>query len=170
MFLANPIPLSSVVVRRERLAAVGGFAPPVRAVDAGDPWLGLQPQVRVDDWDLWLRLCADGSDAVCVPDAVVGYRRHPGQMTADVAGLARAQLDLHAAFADLAGPGGVQAARATDLAALAAGLARERDVPGALRAWAAVRELRPLTAGEWARVAALRVPGLRRRVGRGEVY
>jgi len=88
LYSANPIPTSSVVLRRRALEAAGGFASPVTL--AGD-W----------DWDLWLRLAARGETFVCVPDAVVHYRRHPDGLTADVAALARFQLALHEAHADL---------------------------------------------------------------------
>ena len=46
----------------------------------------------------WLRA---GHDALCVEDAGIRYRRHPGGLTADIAGLARAQLAVHSAHADL---------------------------------------------------------------------
>ncbi|PTL58906.1 hypothetical protein C7Y72_04185 [Paraconexibacter algicola] len=153
---ANPVPTSSVVLRREALAAVGGFAAPVRVAE---------------DWELWLRLCAAGHDALCVPDAVVRYRRHPGGLTADVAALARAQLEVrerHVALA--AGPDTVARARAADLAALADGLARAGDPRAARAAWARVARERPLTARERARRLALALPGVRARVGRGPAY
>jgi len=155
LFASNPVPTSSVVLRRAALEESGGFPGPVRVAE---------------DWELWLRLCAAGVDALCVPEAVVRYRRHPGGLTADVAGLARAQLEVHAAHADLAGPRAAHAVRAADLAALADGLAREGDSVGARAAWADVAELRPLTRRERARRAALGVPVLRDRVGRGHAY
>ncbi|WP_372790102.1 glycosyltransferase family 2 protein [Paraconexibacter sp.] len=156
LFSANPVPTSSVVIRRQALERVGGMLGPVRVAE---------------DWDLWLRLCAAGCDALCVPGAVVRYRRHPGGLTADVAGLARAQLEVHAAHVALAADGAaIAAARAADLAALADGLARTGDVAGALRAWASVAEVRRLSRRERLRVGALRVPVLRRRVGRRAAY
>jgi glycosyltransferase involved in cell wall biosynthesis len=88
LYCANPIPTSGVLLRRRALDAAGGFASPDTL--AGD-W----------DWDLWLRLAARGEMFACVPDAVVRYRRHPGGLTADVAALARFQLALHDAHADL---------------------------------------------------------------------
>lgn len=153
LFAANPVPTSSVVLRRRALDAVGGFPAPVRVAE---------------DWELWLRLCAAGFDAVCVPEAVVRYRRHPGGLTADVAGLARAQLAVHERHAALGVD--LDGVRAADLAALADGLAREGDASGALRAWSDVAAVRPLTPRERARRAALRVPVLRARVGRGAAY
>jgi GT2 family glycosyltransferase len=80
LYAANPIPTSSVVLRRPALEAVGGFHSPVRLAE---------------DWDLWLRLAAAGHAFVCEPRAVVRYRRHPDGLTADVAALARCQLELH---------------------------------------------------------------------------
>lgn len=155
LFAANPVPTSSVVLRRAALEAVGGFPGPVRVAE---------------DWELWLRLCAAGHDALCVPDAVVRYRRHPGGLTADVAGLARAQLAVHERHAALAGPRAAHAVRAADLAALADGLASDGDLAGARAAWAEVAGLRPLTRRERVRRGALAVPVLRRRVGRRAAY
>ena len=155
LFVANPVPTSSVVVRRDALAAAGGFPGPVRVAE---------------DWELWLRLCRAGIAAACAPEAVVRYRRHPGGLTADVAGLARAQLAVHAAHADLVDPATADRVAADDHAALAAGLAREGDAEGARAAWAQVASRRPLTPAEHARRAALAVPLLRRRVGRGAPY
>jgi glycosyltransferase involved in cell wall biosynthesis len=80
LYESNPIPTSSVVLRRGALERAGGFDSPVRLAE---------------DWDLWLRLAAGGGTFVCAPDAVVRYRRHPGGLTADVAALARCQLELH---------------------------------------------------------------------------
>lgn len=155
LFAANPVPTSSVVVRRAALEDAGGFPGPVRVAE---------------DWELWLRLCAAGHDALCVPEAVVRYRRHPGGLTADVAGLARAQLAVHERHAALAGPRAAHAVRAADLAALADGLARDGDVPGARDAWSQVAALRPLTRRERVRRTALSLPVLRDRVGRRGAY
>lgn len=155
LFAANPIPTSSVVLRRAALEDAGGFPGPVRVAE---------------DWELWLRLCEAGHDALCMPEAVVRYRRHAGGLTADVAGLARAQLAVHERHADLAGPRAARSVRAADLAALADGLARDGDVTGAREAWSQVGALRPLTRRERLRRAALSVPVLRDRVGRRGAY
>ncbi len=155
LYAANPIPTSSVVVRREKVAAAGGFPGPVRVAE---------------DWELWLRLCRIPVDAVCVPDAVVGYRRHPGGLTADVTALAAAQLALHEAHAGLV-PGEVaRRTVAADHAALAAGLAREGRYVEARTAWAQVAERRALRPGEQVRRLALSVPGVRGRMGRADPY
>jgi cellulose synthase/poly-beta-1,6-N-acetylglucosamine synthase-like glycosyltransferase len=103
LYAANPLPTSSVVLRRAALEAVGGFASPVHLAE---------------DWDLWLRLAAAGYGFVCEPGAVVRYRRHPGGLTADVAALARCQLELHRAHGALVPPAVRERALAADTAAL----------------------------------------------------
>jgi glycosyltransferase involved in cell wall biosynthesis len=103
LYAANPLPTSSVVLRRAALEAVGGFASPVRLAE---------------DWDLWLRLAAAGYGFVCEPAAVVRYRRHPGGLTADVAALARCQLELHRAHGALVADDVRERAVAADAAAL----------------------------------------------------
>ena len=95
------------------------------------------------------------------------YRRHPDALTADAARLARARLALHAAHADLVGPGEHAAAEARDLTALADGLARDGDRAGARAAWARVSTRRRLRLRERAKRAALGVPGSTQVLGRG---
>ena len=103
LYESNPIPTSSVVMRRAALERVGGFESAVRVAE---------------DWDLWLRLAAAGETFVCAPAAVVRYRRHPGGLTADVAALARCQLELHRAHGSLVAPEVRERALAADAAAL----------------------------------------------------
>jgi len=103
LYESNPIPTSSVVLRRSALEAAGGFESPVRLAE---------------DWDLWLRLAGRGEAFVCAPDAIVRYRRHPSGLTADVAALARCQLELHRAHADLVGCDVRERVLAADEAAL----------------------------------------------------
>ena len=103
LYTANPIPTSSVVMRRGPLERAGGFDSPVRLAE---------------DWDLWLRLAARGDPFVCAPDAVVRYRRHPGGLTADVAALACCQLELHRTHGALVEPDVRDRALAADEAAL----------------------------------------------------
>ncbi|MDP8967978.1 MAG: glycosyltransferase, partial [Actinomycetota bacterium] len=80
LYERNPLCVSSALLRR---AAV---------VDAG----GLEyPLPRAEDWDLWLRLLARGHAFVMEPRARVRYRRSPGALSGDVAGLASAQLHVH---------------------------------------------------------------------------
>jgi len=66
---ANVIPggCSGVLADRTVLAKVGGF----------DVTLG-----PCADWDLWLKLLATGPPA-CAPEALVGYRLHPANMSLD---------------------------------------------------------------------------------------
>jgi glycosyltransferase involved in cell wall biosynthesis len=89
LYEANPIPTSSIVLRRSALERAGGFTSPVRVAE---------------DWDLWLRLAASGGEFVCLPETLIRYRRHPGGLTADVEGLARCQQELHTAHGDLVTP------------------------------------------------------------------
>jgi GT2 family glycosyltransferase len=103
LYAANPIPTSSVVLRRDALERAGGFSSPVRLAE---------------DWDLWLRLAARGETFVCAPGAVVRYRRHPGGLTADVAALARCQLELHRAHGAMVTPAVRERALAADESAL----------------------------------------------------
>jgi cellulose synthase/poly-beta-1,6-N-acetylglucosamine synthase-like glycosyltransferase len=103
LYAANPLPTSSVVLRRSALEAVGGFSSPVRLAE---------------DWDLWLRLAAAGFGFVFEPDAVVRYRRHPGGLTADVGALARCQLELHLAHGGLVSAEVRERALAADAQAL----------------------------------------------------
>ena len=53
-----------------------------------------------------------------MPGAVVRYRRHPAGLTADVAALARCQLELHEAHGDLVDAATRERVRAADEAAL----------------------------------------------------
>jgi hypothetical protein len=103
LYESNPIPTSSVVMRREALELAGGFESPVRLAE---------------DWDLWLRLAARGEQFVCAPDAVVRYRRHPGGLTANIAALAHCQLELHRAHGAMVEPAVRERALAADEAAL----------------------------------------------------
>lgn len=91
LYESNPLPTSSVMLRRAALEEVGGFESPLHL---GEDW----------DWDLWLRLAARAYGFVFEPQVVVRYRRHPGGLTADLARLARYQLKLHAAHGELVAP------------------------------------------------------------------
>jgi glycosyltransferase involved in cell wall biosynthesis len=103
LYEANPIPTSSMVLRRSALEAAGGFASPVRVAE---------------DWDLWLRLAAAGGGFVSLAETLVRYRRHPGGLTADVEGLARCQQELHRAHGGLVSDVVRERALAADAAAL----------------------------------------------------
>jgi glycosyltransferase involved in cell wall biosynthesis len=153
----NPICTSSVLVRRVALEAAGGFAGPPPAA----------PLHRAEDHDLWLRLAASGAAFVSVPQAGVAYRRRAGALTADVAALARAQIEVHARHAALAGEPERRRVEAADLRALAAGLARDRrwgDARAALRAIPSRR------AADSARLALLSLPLARGAIGRRDPY
>ncbi len=155
LYAQNPVPTSSVLLRRSALTAVGGFPAPVRVAE---------------DWELWLRLARAGYDAVCVPEATVRYRRHPDGLTADVARLARAQLAVHAMHADLVDPVARHESEAADLAALADGLAAQGDARAARAAWGRVAEHRPLSRREQLKRIALAVPGSGRLRARDAPY
>ena len=103
LYESNPIPTSSMVLRRDALQRVGGFSSPVRVAE---------------DWDLWLRLAAGGGGFICLAQTLVRYRRHPGGLTADVEGLARCQQQLHGAHGALVGADVRERALAADAAAL----------------------------------------------------
>jgi glycosyltransferase involved in cell wall biosynthesis len=103
----NPLPTSSVVVRRAPLEAAGGFASDLPLAE---------------DWDVWLRLATTGATFLCVPEARIAYRRQPASLTADVAALAAAQRALHRRHGGLAD----RRTRRRSLAADTRALARER--------------------------------------------
>ena len=152
LYERNPIPTSSVIVRRAALVAAGGFAGPAA--------LG-------SDWDLWLRLVRRGERFVCEPRAVIEYRRHSGGVTGDVAQLAESSLAVRAAHAELVDEATRGRLRRRDLAALARGRVRRRDYAGARDA---LREAAPLGPRERLLASALRVPGLRGLLGRRDPY
>jgi glycosyltransferase involved in cell wall biosynthesis len=155
LYDANPIPTSSVLVRRAALAAAGGFAGPVAVAE---------------DWELWLRLARAGGAAVCEPAARIRYRRHPGGLTADVARLAAAQLELHRLHGDLVGEEARRRAERADLAALARGRARDGDWDGARVALAGAARRGRSPSRDLVLGAVLRVPGARRLAGRRDPY
>ena len=103
LYEANPIPTSSMMLRRFAIEEAGGFTSPVRVAE---------------DWDLWLRLAAAGAGFVCLPETLIRYRRHPGGLTADIEGLARCQLELHRTHGDLVSASVRESALAADTAAL----------------------------------------------------
>ena len=96
LYWANPIPTSSVLVRRDALERAGGFA---------------GPAPLASDWDLWLRLVAQDGAFLCEPRARIRYRRHAEGVTADVAAMAESMLKVHAAHADARGRGEPPAGR-----------------------------------------------------------
>jgi len=155
LYEANPLPVSSALIRRSTLDDVGGFVGPTQVAE---------------DWELWLRIARAGGAFVCAPGAVVRYRRHPAAMTADVTVLAEGQRAVHTAHADVVDADTRRRVDAADLAALAAGHVRERRWRAARQALRSAAALRPLTARERVIRAVLAVPGLRTRMGRSDPY
>ena len=111
LYWSNPIPTSSVLVRRDALVRAGGFA---------------GPAPLASDWDLWLRLVAQGGSFVCEPRARIRYRRHKGGVTADVAAMAESMLAVHSAHAGLVDEDSRRRAESRDLVLLARGRIRQR--------------------------------------------
>jgi glycosyltransferase involved in cell wall biosynthesis len=151
----NPIPTSSVVARRAALEEAGGFDPSLR---------------RCEDWDLWLRLAARREGFLCEPHARIRYRRRPGGLTADVAELAEALLEVHERHAELVDPETRRRARARDLTALAGGRVRQRRYREAREALAEAARSDSPAARDRALALVLRVPGLRAALGRRAPY
>ncbi len=98
------------------------------------------------------------------------YRRSPGALSADIAGLAGAQLHVHAAHAGLVDEAVRRRVEAADRVALARGLVRRRDYDAARVELRRAFELRPPEPNERALAAALKVPVLRAALGRREPY
>jgi len=155
LFESNPIPTSSALVRRDALVRAGGFAAPGRLAS---------------DWDLWLRLVADGATFVCEPGARIRYRRHAGGVTADIATLAESRLKVHEAHAHLVDDDSRRRAESRDLVLLARGRIRERRYREAAEALAHADELEPLHGRERALGQLVKVPGVRALLGRRRPY
>jgi glycosyltransferase involved in cell wall biosynthesis len=155
LYERNPLCVSSVLLRR---AAV---------VDAGGLEFALP---RAEDWDLWLRLLARGHAFVMEPRARVRYRRSPGALSGDVAGLAAAQLHVHEAHAGLVDEAVRRRTEAADRLAYARGLVRRRDYAAARSELARAAQLAPLRPRERALAALLGVPVVRAALGRRDPY
>lgn len=155
LYESNPLCVSSALLRRDAVVAAGGLDSDLE---------------RAEDWDLWLRLLSRGAEFAFEPRAVVRYRRRAGGLSGDIAGLARAQLEVHARHAGLVAEAVARRARARDLRALADGLVRERRYAQARGAIADAAASSRLTAHDVVRSALLRVPGLRARLGRRDPY
>jgi glycosyltransferase involved in cell wall biosynthesis len=65
MFVESPLVHPTVTFRREAVVRLGGYR------DAG--W--------AEDYDLWLRLAANGARFAKIPDLLVLWRDHPGRLT-----------------------------------------------------------------------------------------
>jgi len=155
MYERNPLCVSSALLRREAVLAAGGLDSPL---------------ARVADWDLWLRLLAAGHPLVMQPDAVVRYRRRPGALSADIAGLANEGLRMHAMHAGLVDEPLRCGVEAADRVALARGLVRERCYGAARGELHHAARLRPLNAHDRLLQWVLAVPGLRAGLGRRDPY
>jgi glycosyltransferase involved in cell wall biosynthesis len=70
LFCNNEIHLSTVIVRKELVMAVGGF----------DCSSELQ---HIEDWDLWIRLAVKGSKFSATENSLVNYRRHSQSASLD---------------------------------------------------------------------------------------
>ncbi len=65
MFIESPLPHPSVMMRAERLRALGGYQ------EHGWP----------EDYDLWLRFYAAGARFAKVPEVLLDWREHPNRLT-----------------------------------------------------------------------------------------
>jgi glycosyltransferase involved in cell wall biosynthesis len=156
LFEGNPIPNSSVLIRRPALEAAGGFASPV--------------PFGFEDWDLWLRLAARRERLVYEPAARIRYRRHPRGLSHDVTRSAQAQMAIHERHAALADEDARRRARAEDLTGLARGRVRERRYAEAGQALREAAILAPPPARDRLLALAVRVPGLRAALGRRDPW
>jgi GT2 family glycosyltransferase len=157
LYERNAIPASSVLIRRDALESVGGFAPEA-------------PLPAATDWDLWLRLVDAGHAFVCEPSARIKYRRHAGGLTADLARLAEAGLAIHDRHAHLVDQGTASTAKARDLETLARARIRERRYAEAKEALDKAANLSPPAARERLLRMAVAVPGVRTVLGRRSPY
>jgi len=155
LYERNPLCVSSALLRRDALLAVGGFAFPLP---------------RAEDWDLWLRLLAAGHAFVMEPSAVVRYRRKPGALSGDIAGLASAQMHVHELHAGLVGEAVRRRVEAADRAARARGLVRDRSFAAARAELGRAAGLGAPSARDRALGVALAVPGARAVLGRRDPY
>jgi glycosyltransferase involved in cell wall biosynthesis len=155
LYERNPLCVSSALLRRDAV------------IDAG----GLEyPLARAEDWDLWLRLLARGHAFVIEPRARVRYRRSPGALSGDIAGLASAQLHVHATHAGLVDETTRLRVEAADRVAHARGLVRRRDFGAARDELARAARLQPAGPRERALATLLTVPVLRGALGRRDPY
>lgn len=155
LYELSPVPASSLVIKREALVAVGGFA---------------APTPLASDWELLLRLVAHGSSFVFEPKARLRYRRHTGGISRDVAGIAESQLAIRELHAGLAPEDVRRRVKARDLVGLARGRVRQRRYAEARALLAEAGGLEPLGARERALRALLAVPGVRGALGRRDPY
>jgi hypothetical protein len=155
LFEHNPIPTASVVARRERLAAAGGFSSDL---------------LIVSDREAWLRLALAGGRFLFEPRAAIRYRRHAGGLTADVARLAEDQLAFHERYGDHVDGATRNRTRARDLTALGRGRVRQRRYAEARAALGEAARIDQAGVRERLTRALLAVPGARGLLGRRDPY
>ncbi len=80
---------------------------------------GMREGVYVEDYDFWLRALAAGARHVYVPEVLVRYRFHPGQMTRDTASIQASIAEVMEHLADSGSLDDRLAARARSAAARA---------------------------------------------------
>jgi glycosyltransferase involved in cell wall biosynthesis len=154
IYEVNLIPTSSVLVRREAVLAAGGF-------DGPPP---------CEDQDLWLRLLGRGAGFLALERELIDYRRHPAQLSADIAALAEGSRAVHEAHAGLVSASLARRMRAHDLVLLARGRVRQRRYREARAALAEAAAVQPPRPRERVLRALLAVPGLRAALGRRAPY
>lgn len=79
LLLDNFIVVSSTMIRRSVLQASGGF----------DASLGV-----VEDWDLWLKLSAQGAKFAAVPEPVTMYQWRPGSLSKNYDRMRQTRLQI----------------------------------------------------------------------------
>lgn len=154
IYEVNLIPTSSVLVSREAVVAAGGF-------DGSPP---------CEDQDLWLRLLGRGAVFLALERELVDYRRHPAQLSADIAALAEGSRAVHTAHAGLVPERLARRMRAQDLVLLARGRVRQRRYAEARAALAEAAAVQPPSPHERVLRSLLAVPGLRGLLGRRAPY
>jgi len=155
LYERNPLCVSSALLRRAAVLAVGGFAFPLP--------LG-------EDSDLWLRLVGAGHALVMEPRAVVRYRRRPGALSSDITATASGQMLVHERHAELVGADVRRRVEAADRAARARGLVRDRSFAAARAELRRAAALQAPSPRDRALGVALNVPGARAAFGRRDPY
>ncbi|MGE4425437.1 MAG: glycosyltransferase family 2 protein [Solirubrobacteraceae bacterium] len=151
----HPMCTSATVVRRSAFDEVGGFD---------------ETLMQAEDLDLWLRLLEHEHDLVSVLGATVRYRRHPDGLTHDLVALGEDLRRVLGAHAHRVRDTVHRRADAAALRGIAAGHARRGDPDAARAALGRAHALIAPRPTERLREVALRIPGLRARIGRGSPY
>jgi hypothetical protein len=115
-------------------------------------------------------LLSAGHAFVMQPRAIVRYRRKPGALSANVAGLASDGLRVHATHARLVDEALRRRVEAADRVALARGLVRQRSYGAARAELHRAARLRPLNARDRLLQRLLAVPVLQTGLGRRDPY